>query len=230
MPIISAFSKEPYEDTRLNRLRVLLVHDHESIVDGMRALVSAVPAFVVTGEVAGAPEALQVLERTGSDLVLIAVARGELDGMIAVEQVASRVPSIPVLIVTADLGREFVLAAMHAGALGSVRVAALPAEFEAAARTVAAGHPYVGPPVVERPPVAGPSDKTRDAVTLTPRHREILRLIADGLTTRQVAERLGISVKTADAHRTEMMRRLDIHDLASLVRYAIRAGLVPLQP
>ncbi len=213
----------------MNPIRVVLADDHRLLRAGIRSLLEGVGGIEVVAEAADGREAVEHV-RTHRPHVLVAdITMPGLNGLEAAGQVAREFTGTRVLILSMHASEEFVAQAIRAGAAGYLLKDAAPEEVEAAIRTVARGDTYISP-AVSKHLVAGYVRQTQgtDSPTevLTPRQREVLQLIAEGHTTKQIARKLEISVKTAETHRTQLMDRLDIHDIAGLVRYAIRKGLV----
>lgn len=209
--------------------RVLLVDDHQLVRAGIRALIEKLPGFEIVGEAGDGREALRAAAKLRPDLVLMDVLMPELDGVGAAAQMMAAVPDARVVILSMNAGAEYVLRALQAGAAGYLLKDISPAELELALHAVARGETYLSSAVskhviegyVRRPDV---SDRPLDR--LTPRQREVLQLIAEGATTKEIARKLNISQKTAETHRTQLMKELNIHDIAGLVRFAIRYGLI----
>jgi DNA-binding NarL/FixJ family response regulator len=210
-------------------VRVLLADDHDLVRAGLRALVQRVPAFEVVAEAGNGREALELVEQHQPDLVLMDVMMPELDGLNATAQVAKSFPHTRVIILSMNAGEEYVLQAMRIGAAGYLLKNATPAEFELALRAVSRGETYLSS-AVSKHVIAGYVNRTETQGNsldrLTPRQREVLQLVAEGNTTKGIARKLHIGVKTAETHRAQLMHELNIHELAGLVRYAIRMGLV----
>ena len=156
-----------------------------------------------------------------------------LNGLDATARVAAANPHVRVLILSMNATEEYVLQALRAGAAGYLLKNIAPAELEQAIRTVAKGETYITPSVtryvvsgyLDLPAGAEPGSLAR----LSTRRREVLQLVAEGNTTKEIARKLGVSVKTAETHRTQLMAALDIHDVAGLTRYAIRMGVIQPQ-
>ena len=215
--------------------RVLLAEDHALVRAGFRALLQALPDVQVIAEAGDGREALRLIKEQQPDVVLMDIAMPGLNGLEAATQVAREFPHVRVIILSMYAGEEYVLQALRAGAAGYLLKDAGPGELELALRTVTGGDVYLSPAVSKH--VANyvrrlgheltpdEADATRYE-RLTPRQREILQLIAEGRTTKEIAQVLGISVKTVETHRARLMEELDIHDVAGLVRYAIQVGLV----
>ena len=209
-------------------LRVLLVDDHTLVRSGMRALLETLPDVTVVGEAASGRDALCAIAEQAPDVALMDITMPDMNGLSATERVSREHPRVAVLIVSMHADQEFVARALRAGARGYLLKDSSRAELETAVRTVARGGTYLSP-AVAKPEVDGSVTRGEAPVEpverLSPRQREILQLIAEGRTTKEVAARLGVSVKTAETHRSTLMKRLDVHDVAGLVRFAIRVGI-----
>jgi DNA-binding NarL/FixJ family response regulator len=212
----------------MKTIRILLVDDHTLVRAGFRSLLRDIGEVEVVAEAADGREALQRLAEQEVDLVLMDVLMPELNGLDATARIAGTYPQVRVIILSMNPNEEYVLQALRAGAAGYLLKDASPAELEQAIRAVARGETYLTTAVAKHV-IAGILHKSGAAGSLerlTPCQREVLQLIAEGNTTKKMAEKLGISVKTAEAHRIQLMEALDIHDIAGLVRYAIRMGVV----
>lgn len=174
-------------------------------------------------------EALRLVAQHRPDVVLMDLMMPGFNGLEATARVAREYPAVRVLVLSMNSAEEFVLPAVRAGACGYVLKNARPAELEQAVRAVARGETYLTPAVSRhliddyRRRTAGEADSLDK---LTPRQREVLQLVAEGHSTKQIARRLGVSVKTVETYRSHLMDALDIHDIAGLTRYALRKGLV----
>jgi DNA-binding NarL/FixJ family response regulator len=210
-------------------IRVVLADDHHLVRAGFRALIQSLAGFEVVAEAGNGREAVQQVEKFQPDLVLMDIMMPELDGLGAAVQVAAVSPKTRVVILSMNSHADSVLSAMRAGAAGYLLKDVSPAELELALRSVARGQTYLSP-AASRHVITGYVRGTSAAATplerLTPRQREVLQLVAQGSTTKEVARKLKISVKTAETHRSQLMQELDIHDIAGLVRFAIRSGLI----
>jgi len=207
-------------------IRIVLADDHALVRAGIRALVQSVREFEVVGEAGDGREALQLAKTLQPDVMLLDVAMPELNGLDAIPRILKQNPKIAVIVLSMHASREYVLRAVQAGAAGYVLKNAAVDELENAIRAVARGNKYLTP-AISAQIIEGVGNDALES--LTQRQREILQLIAEGRTTRQIAEVLHISVKTVETHRTVLMKRLDLHDVAGLVRYAIRVGLVTVE-
>jgi DNA-binding NarL/FixJ family response regulator len=220
----------------MNAIRVLIADDHNLVRAGIRSLLETVPEIQVVGEASNGREALQMIEVQKPDVVLMDIAMSELNGLEATSRVAGDFPQVRVIILSMHANEEYVWQALRAGAAGYLLKDAGTSELELAIKAVARGETYLSPPIskqviadyVQR--IGGEGEKggmpLGEMERLTIRQREILRLIARGHTTQDIAQTLNISVKTVETHRSQLMERLGIHDIAGLVRYAIRVGLI----
>jgi DNA-binding NarL/FixJ family response regulator len=191
----------------------------------MRALVANLPGIDVVAEAANGRDALDQVDELRPHVVLMDIAMPELNGLDATAQIQGRYPEVHVVLLSMHADEEYVARALAVGAEGYVLKNADAAELEQAIRTVARGGSYLSPEVA-RQVASGRVQAGKAGAELTRRQREILQLIAEGSGTRQMAAKLGVSVKTVETHRAKLMERLDIYDVAGLVRYAIRQGLV----
>jgi DNA-binding NarL/FixJ family response regulator len=230
----------------MSQLRVLVVDDHSLVRAGLRALLEKLPGITVLGEANDGREALKLIESTKPDLVLMDLAMPGFNGVEATARVAKSAPGTRVIVVSVHGDPESVLAAIDAGAAGFLSKDANLAELELAVRSVARGGTYLSPSISQhvlddyrrrlnhdriggpQPGTASPPERGQLA-RLTPRQREILQLLAEGASTRKMARTLGLSIKTVETHRAQLMERLGIHDVAGLVRFAIRAGVVRVE-
>jgi len=210
-------------------IRVLLADDHDLFRAGLRVLLQDLGGFEVVAEAGDGREALRLVGEHRPDVVLMDLMMPGLNGLEATARVAREFPGVRVLVLSMNAAEEFVLPAVRAGASGYVLKNARPAELEQAIRAVARGETYL------TPAVSGhliddyrrrTADEADSLEKLTPRQREVLQLVAEGHSTKEIARRLGVSVKTVETYRSQLMDALDIHDIAGLTRYAIRKGLV----
>ena len=213
----------------MNTVRVLLADDHTLVRAGLRKLLESIPAMEVVGEAGDGLALLELAERLRPDVVLMDIAMPGLNGLEATGRICRAWPEVRVLILSMHQNAEYVRQALRQGAAAYLLKDAAPLELELALAAVLRGETYLSPAVskgvvsdyVQRLRSDEPAE---DA--LTPRQREVLQLIAEGHSTKEIARRLDLSVKTVETHRTQLMRQLDIHEVAGLVRYAIRSGLV----
>lgn len=215
---------------RMNRTRLLVVDDHAMMRDGIRALLSLNDDMEVVGEASEGKEALEKAQELLPDVVIMDIAMPGMDGLEATRRLRKKMPQIKVLILTQHDNKEYVLSVIKAGASGYVPKRALGSELVSAIRTVQKGdsflHPSAAAALIEdylhQSREGDPYDH------LTAREREVLKLIAEGHTSREIAEMLVLSVKTVMAHRSKIMEKLDLHNRTELIKYAMRRGLVSL--
>jgi DNA-binding NarL/FixJ family response regulator len=213
----------------MDPIRVMLVEDHAVVRAGFHALLRSLPDVEVVGEASNGREALEMVPARRPDVLLTDISMPELSGLQLLERMARDWPKVRVILLSMHANEEYVLKAVRDGAAGYLPKDADPAELEIAIKAVARGETYLSPAVskhVVTEYVHLASDRSRPPAQLTARQSEILQMIAEGQTTKEIARRLQISVKTVETHRTQLMERLDIHDIAGLVRYAIRTGLI----
>ena len=210
-------------------IRVLITDDHTLVRAGIRSLLENMEGIEVIAEAGDGREALRLVRAHRPDVVLMDIAMPGLNGLEAAARIAKKFPNVRVIILSMHVNEEYVLQALRAGAAGYMVKGADAAELEIAIRAVARGETYLSPMVskhVVTDYIQRISGETSPLELLTPRQREVLQLIAEGYSTKKIARTLKISVKTVETHRMQLMERLDIHDIAGLVRYAIRIGLV----
>ena len=212
------------------RTRILLADDHALVRQGIRSLLAGIADFEVVGETANGREALKLIRALTPDIVLMDISMPELNGLDATAHALRAQPHLKVIILSMHATEAYVLEALRAGAAGYLLKDAEAAELERAIRTVARGERYLTPSVshhvIERFMRAERGEQLSGAEVLTPRQREVLQLIAEGRSTREIAERLHLSVKTIETHRAQLMQRLEIFDVAGLTRHALRIGLI----
>ncbi len=210
-------------------IRVVLADDHVLIRAGLKALLHSLESVTVVGEASDGHEAVEVVEKLRPDVVIMDIAMSNLNGLEAAGRITKQWPKVRVIILSMHANEEYVGQALDAGATGYLLKGAEPAELELALKAVVRGETYLSPSIsrhLVQDYLAHRKEKQGSAVELTSRQREVLQLIAEGCSTKDIANKLRLSVKTVETHRTELMRRLDIHDVAGLVRYAVRRGFV----
>jgi len=217
----------------MKTVRVLLADDHALVRAGIRSLLEKLPGVEVVAEAADAREALALMERHSPDVALMDLMMPGMNGLEGTVRAAAEQPRVRVLILSMHRDEEHVLGALRAGAAGYLVKDAVPGELELALRAVARGERYLSPAVADhvvaatapgaaRPP--GPLER------LTPRLREILQLVAEGRSTKEIARLLGTSPKTVENQRAQLMRRLGVDDVAGLVRLAVQLGVIDVNP
>jgi two-component system response regulator NreC len=206
-------------------IRVLIAEDHQIVRQGLKALLVR-EGFQVVGEAADGQEAVKLAESNQPDAIVLDVSMPVLNGLEAVRELARSCPKTKAVLLTRYDGDQYVLAALRAGAKGYVLKSQAAIDLVQAIRDVCNGGVYLSPGVSRAVVDAFLSRSEMTEERLTARERQVLQLVAEGKTTKEVATILGISVKTAESHRTRVMQKLDIHATAGLVRYAIRSGLI----
>lgn len=214
-------------------MRVLLADDHHLVRAGIRALLQSLPDVEIVAEAGNGQEALAALLRNKPDIALIDISMPGLNGLELAARATREVPETRIVILSVHGDASHVAQALRAGAKGYLVKDAAADELPILIRSVMRGETYLSPSI-SRHVVEGflgrssalPPESTDAPALLTPRQREILQLVAEGRSTKEIATLLELSVKTVETHRAQIMERLDIHDLAGLVRYAVRAGLV----
>jgi DNA-binding NarL/FixJ family response regulator len=215
----------------MSTIRVLLVDDHKLFRAGIRSLLQTVSDIEVVAEASDGREGLRLIEAHRPDVVLMDIMMPGLNGLDATARVARMFARTCVIMLSMNADEDSVLQTLRAGAAGYLVKTADPAELELAIRAVVRGETFLSSAISQHVVGAcrGRLDREETSLErLTPRQREVLQQIAEGHTTKEIAKVLGISVKTAEAYRGELMKALDIHDIASLTRYAIRMGVVAL--
>ena len=217
----------------MSPLRILLVDDHLLVRAGIRSLVENIEGMSVVAEATDGREAVALAKAHKPDLVIMDITMKELNGIEAMVQILSQSPSARVLILSMHSTEEFVRRAMKAGAHGYIVKDSAPLELRMAIEAVMRGEIYLSPRI-SRHVVSGlrqgPGGEQAESSmgALTARQREILQLIAEGKSTKEIAFVLEVSVKTVETHRADLMERLGIRDVAGLVVYAIRNGLIDI--
>jgi DNA-binding NarL/FixJ family response regulator len=214
----------------MTKVRVLLAEDHKLVRAGIKALLQGIPWVEVVAEAANGQEAIDLATSYQPDIVLMDISMPKLNGLEAIQMI-KKLPDIQVIVLSMHTNKEYVWQALRAGASGYVIKDADVDELEFAIRMVKQEQVYLSPQISKQvvQQYLGRPDELTDFERLTPRQRQILQLVAEGYTTKQIAEELHLGVKTVETHRTQLMQQLDIHDVTGLVRYAIRMGLVNLE-
>lgn len=207
-------------------IRVLLADDHAIVREGLRALLAKEADFQVVAEAGDGHEALRLAKESRPDVAAMDLSMPLLNGLEAARQMAAWEQGPRTILLTMHAEDGYVLEALRAGVRGYVLKKQAGGDLVRAIREVAAGGVYLSPGVSAAVAGAIRSPGPLPEESLTPREREVLQLVAEGKTTKEIGTILGVSTKTADAHRTRLMHKLDIHDIAGLTRYAIRSGLI----
>jgi DNA-binding NarL/FixJ family response regulator len=210
-------------------MRVVLADDHHLVRKGIRALLEAIPDVEVVAETGNGREALELIETKRPDVAVLDITMPELNGLEVAARAAKEVPHTKVLLLSMHAGEAYVAQALRVGVAGYLLKDAADDELALALKAVVRGDVYLSPQIsrqlVER--LARAADAEPDPLAgLTSRQREILQLVAEGSSSKQVAAKLGISIKTVEAHRAQIMERIGAQDVTGLVRFAIRVGLI----
>ncbi len=211
--------------------RILIADDHALVRAGICALAERIKGVKVVAEAGNGAEALKLIKELKPDLVLLDISMPETSGFEVLAQQAKEFPDARVIVLTVHEAEAYAIRALRQGAAGFLLKSAASVELEAAIKTVTRGETYVSPELSKRSLLEyGKASTDRARLdTLSPRQREILKLVADGLNTKEIARHLSISAKTVETHRAQLMERLNIHDVAGLVRFAIKMGLVDVE-
>jgi len=214
----------------LNKIKILVVDDHAILRDGIRALLFIHDDIEIIGEASEGKEAIDKAQELMPDVVIMDIAMPGMDGLEATRRIRKKYPKIKVLVLTQHDNKEYILSVIKAGAAGYVPKRALGSELVLAIRAVHSGDSFLYPSAA----AALIEDYLKQAEgedpydLLTAREREILKLIAEGQTSQEIAGMLFISFKTVLSHRTKIMEKLDLHNRTELIRYAMRKGLVSM--
>jgi len=215
------------------KIRLLLVDDHPIVLEGIRSHLSVQPEFEVVGDAKNGQEALHKARLLQPDIILLDISMPGMTGLETIVRLRKIVPQIRILVLTMHCSKEYVSQIIAAGVRGYLLKDSSPAELVQAIKLIAEGQVYFSPRVSKvmlDELVVGRHNSvaTDDLGALTDREREVLVLIADGFSNKQIATRLNVGVRTIETHREHIMRKLDIHSIAGLTRYAIAKGLVKL--
>jgi len=213
----------------MSAIRVILADDHVLVRAGFKALLEHMHGIEVVGEAGDGKEAIDLASALHPDMILMDINMPGMNCLEAIGRIHKELPEVIVVIVSVSSNEEIVAQALRYGASGYLLKGASPSELEMAIRAVNNGEMYLTPQVsktIVRSYLETVTGSRSLFEILTPRQREILQLIGEGHSTKEIAIRLNISVKTVERHRTELMERLDIHDLSGLIRYAIKTKLV----
>jgi DNA-binding NarL/FixJ family response regulator len=216
----------------MKRIRILLADDHVLFRAGLRSLLEKVRALSVIAEAGNGREALDLIRQGRPDIVLMDIAMPGLNGLEALTR-CKEFPKTRVIVLSMHATEEYIVQALRGGAAGYLIKDAAVKELKVAIQSVMKGETYLSPSISRRvidTYLKRSGDKSDPLNPLTSRQREVLQLIAEGNNTKEIAFLLKLSVKTVETHRGHLMERLGIHDIAGLVRYAMRVGLIPPSP
>jgi DNA-binding NarL/FixJ family response regulator len=213
----------------LKPIRVVLADDHTLVRAGLRKLLESVTQVTVVGEADDGLALLALVRQLQPDLVLLDIAMPGLNGLEAAARLTKMAPAVRVLVLSMHQNEEYVRQALRCGAAGYLLKDAAPDELAMAIKAVGRGETYLSPSV-SKGVVSDYVQRLRSddspGTGLTPRQTEVLQLIAEGHSSKEIARRLDLSVKTVETHRSQLMKQLDIHEVTGLVRFAMRNGLV----
>ena len=207
-------------------MRVLLVDDHAIVREGLKRVLASMGDGVQVGEATNAARALHLARKAEWDCALVDIALPGKTGLELLKELRRERPALPVLVLSMFPEEQYAVRMLRAGASAYLNKESAPEQLVAAIRTVLRGEKYLSPSIAPEASLEFSKIGAEEPPDLTPRQMEVLTLIAHGSSTREVARSLNISVKTVETHRAQLMERLNIHDVAGLVRYAIKKGLV----
>ena len=213
-------------------IRVILVDDHQIMLQGLRALLDKQPDMEVIAEAGEGRTALRLARDLSPDVIILDVAMPDLNGIEAARMITSEMPEIKIIALSMHSDRRFVVEMLKAGASGYLLKDCALEDLVRAIRVVMANQTYLSPEVagtvVDEYVRRSPDGDTSAFSVLTVREREVLQLLAEGLSTKNIAARLHVSVKTVETHRQHIMEKLDTHSIADLIKYAVREGITSL--
>ena len=219
------------ERTGMDQIRILLADDHNVLRDGLRLLLERQPEFSVVGEASDGRETVQMVEAHRPDVVVMDIAMPKMNGIEATRRIVEVKPCIGVVILSMHYDESYVIRALKAGARGYLLKNSLKADLISAIRAVAQGRSFFSPKISrilqEDFTRALESKGAEDShELLTDREREILQLVAEGRTNKEVANMLNVSVYTVDTHRTHILQKLNLHSVPEVILYAVRKGII----
>ncbi len=211
----------------MNRIKVLIVDDHAIMRDGIKALLSLHDDFEIVGEASEGKEAIDKSNELEPDIIVMDIGMPSMDGLEATRRIRKKNPKVKVLVLTQHDNKEYILSAVKAGVAGYIPKKALGSDLVSAIRSVYRGDSFLYPSATSAL-IEGYLRQVEDEPydRLTEREREVLKLIAEGHTSREIADMLFINLKTVLGHRTKLMDKLDIHNRSELIKYALRRGLI----
>ena len=231
---LSTIELTPARPPAFARIKLLLVDDHPIVLDGIKAHLVAQEEFEVVGDAANGQEALRQAKLLQPDIILMDITMPHMNGLEAMSRLRRQVPNAKILILTMHDNREYIAQIIRGGARGYLLKECSPAELVRAIKTIHSGGVFFSPSVsrvlVEQMTAGGTRISERPSPpNLTDREREVLVLIAEGHINKQIADQLGIGVRTIETHRERIMRKLDIHTIAGLTKFAVARGMTKLE-
>jgi RNA polymerase sigma factor (sigma-70 family) len=237
----------PNEPVASSMIHVLLVDDHDILRQGLKMLLSMQQGIKVVGEARTGQEAIVMAKELMPDVVVMDITMPNMDGLEACQLIRNQQPETQVLMLTMHESEEYFLQALRMGAAGYLVKKAAPSDLQMAISSIAQGGAFLYPGLAKalirsytasstfetrmtRDKTANTSKLAQALLVLTPREIEILKLVAEGYTNQEIADQLTLSIKTVQAHRANVMEKLDLRDITHLVRFAVRYGLIPSEP
>jgi len=219
----------------MKSIAVIIADDHKLVRAGIKSLLENIAGVKVVGEASNGRETIELTGKLKPDMVFLDIAMPELNGLQAAERIKKIYPDVDIIILSMHLDEEYVVQALKVGASGYLLKDSAPGELELALDTIMRGKVYISPAIPgemiadyqKRLRYASSPDNLEESKEkLTSRQKEVLQLIAEGNSTREIAEKLFISIKTVETHRSHIMKTLGINDIPGLVKYAIKKGLI----
>jgi DNA-binding NarL/FixJ family response regulator len=208
--------------------RIFLADDHLIVRDGIRALLEKEKDFTVVGEAANGREAVERIPKLSPEVVVLDIAMPQLNGIEAARQLLALQPRLRIVVLSMHSDKRFVAEMLRAGAVAYLQKSCAVRDLVAAIRAVLKGQVFMSPEITGivvdtlRQQASGPANKEKE---LSPKEREVLQLLSEGLSSKEMAHQLGVSVKTIDTHRQHIMEKLSLRSIAELTKYAIREGI-----
>jgi len=217
----------------MQKIKVLIVDDHTLVRDGIRALLALAADIEVIGEASNGKEALEKVKKLAPDVVLMDLVIPVVSGLEATRRIRKRFPGTKVLVLTQYEDREYIVPVIEAGARGFISKRAAFSELASAIQAVSQGDSFLSPTaaaaVVEECQQKATLERKKEPYQcLTDKEREVLKLVAEGHTAKEIADMLVISLRTVEAHKTSLMKKLNIHNKTDLIKFAIRKGIITI--
>jgi two-component system nitrate/nitrite response regulator NarL len=214
-----------------DKIKVLVADDHPVVRKGLQSCLAKQDRLRIVGEASDGDEALQKSRELHPDVVLMDISMPKMNGLAVTEMLRKDVPNTKILVLSVHGNKDYIFRIIQAGAHGYISKEAAPAELLKAIESVHAGEPFFSPEIAKAAltQIITSGGKREPFAQLTVREREVLVLIAEGQSNKEIANKLGIGVRTIETHRERIMRRLDIHSVAGLTKFAIANGLIPLE-